>query len=43
MFTVIGRDLSRMGLLAKALPLLEQALALGRRVARAPASASRRA
>jgi serine/threonine-protein kinase len=31
MFTVIGRTYDRMGLLAKALPLLEQALAIGRR------------
>jgi len=31
MFTVIGRTYERMGLLAKALPLLEQALAIGRR------------
>jgi serine/threonine-protein kinase len=31
MFTVIGRTYERMGLLSKALPLLEQALALGRR------------
>jgi serine/threonine protein kinase len=32
MFTVIGRTFERMGLHAKALPLLEQALAIGRRV-----------
>jgi serine/threonine protein kinase/tetratricopeptide (TPR) repeat protein len=32
MFTVIGRTYARMGVQAKALPLLEQALALGRRV-----------
>ncbi|HZT78191.1 MAG TPA: serine/threonine-protein kinase [Vicinamibacterales bacterium] len=31
MFTVIGRTYERMGLHAKALPLLEQALAIGRR------------
>ena len=31
MFTVIGRTYARMGLHAKALPLLEQALAIGRR------------
>jgi len=31
MFTVIGRTYERMGLRAKALPLLEQALAVGRR------------
>ena len=31
MFTVIGRTYQRMGLRAKALPLLEQALAIGRR------------
>jgi serine/threonine protein kinase len=32
MFTVIGRTYARMGVQAKALPLLEQALSLGRRV-----------
>jgi serine/threonine protein kinase len=32
MFTAIGRTYTRMGVPAKALPLLEQALALGRRV-----------
>ena len=31
MFTAIGRTYARMGLQAKALPLLEQALAIGRR------------
>jgi serine/threonine protein kinase/Tfp pilus assembly protein PilF len=31
MFTVIGRTYERMGLFAKALPLLEQAVAIGRR------------
>ena len=42
MFTVIGRTYQRMGLHAKALPLLEQALAIGRR-ALGPRARPRRA